>query len=141
MNYTLPSVKRDPTLGMTQLQVMQMVPIPGKLAAAGSAAQARADAARARDLILHLAAFFRKNLKRPANLATLREELEHVGAYLEIEKARFADRLTVEAVAARAARILDMMQRDGIIGPPDGSRPRDVLKRPDWLSEVESSLR
>jgi S-DNA-T family DNA segregation ATPase FtsK/SpoIIIE len=41
----------------------------------------------------------------------------------------------------RAARILDMMQRDGIIGPPDGSRPRDVLKRPDWLDEVESSLR
>jgi S-DNA-T family DNA segregation ATPase FtsK/SpoIIIE len=37
----------------------------------------------------------------------------------------------------RAARILDMMQRDGIIGPPDGSKPRDVLKRPDWLREVE----
>src|SRR5262249_24494157 len=32
----------------------------------------------------------------------------------------------------RAARILDMMQRDGIIGPPVGSKPRDVLKRPDW---------
>jgi S-DNA-T family DNA segregation ATPase FtsK/SpoIIIE len=41
----------------------------------------------------------------------------------------------------RAARILDMMQRDGIIGPPDGSKPRDVLKRPDWLREVESQLR
>jgi S-DNA-T family DNA segregation ATPase FtsK/SpoIIIE len=37
----------------------------------------------------------------------------------------------------RSARILDMMQRDGIIGPPDGSKPREVLKRPDWLSEVE----
>jgi S-DNA-T family DNA segregation ATPase FtsK/SpoIIIE len=37
----------------------------------------------------------------------------------------------------RAARILDMMQRDGIIGPPDGSKPREVLKRPDWLHEVE----
>ncbi|MGA1998103.1 MAG: DNA translocase FtsK, partial [Bryobacteraceae bacterium] len=37
----------------------------------------------------------------------------------------------------RAARILDMMQRDGIIGPPDGSKPREVLKRPDWLTEVE----
>ncbi|MBV9498092.1 MAG: DNA translocase FtsK 4TM domain-containing protein [Acidobacteriaceae bacterium] len=37
----------------------------------------------------------------------------------------------------RAARILDMMQRDGIIGPPDGSKPREVLKRPDWLREVE----
>ena len=33
----------------------------------------------------------------------------------------------------RAARILDWMQHEGIIGPPDGSRPRDVLKRPEWL--------
>jgi S-DNA-T family DNA segregation ATPase FtsK/SpoIIIE len=41
----------------------------------------------------------------------------------------------------RAARILDMMQRDGIIGPPDGSKPRDVLKRPDWLREVETQVR
>ncbi|MBK8058894.1 MAG: TolC family protein [Gemmatimonadetes bacterium] len=48
MNYTLPSVKPDPALGMTQLQVMQMVPLPGKLSAAVSAARARADAARAR---------------------------------------------------------------------------------------------
>jgi len=36
----------------------------------------------------------------------------------------------------RAARILDMMHRDGIIGPPDGSKPREVLKRPEWLHEV-----
>ena len=41
----------------------------------------------------------------------------------------------------RAARILDMMQRDGIIGPPDGSKPRDVLKKPDWLREVETQPR
>jgi DNA segregation ATPase FtsK/SpoIIIE, S-DNA-T family len=41
----------------------------------------------------------------------------------------------------RAARILDMMQREGIIGPPDGSKPRDVLKRPDWLREVEEQFR
>jgi DNA segregation ATPase FtsK/SpoIIIE, S-DNA-T family len=32
----------------------------------------------------------------------------------------------------RAARILDRMQREGIIGPPDGPRPREVLRRPDW---------
>lgn len=37
----------------------------------------------------------------------------------------------------RAARILDAMERDGIIGPPDGSRPRDVLRRPDWLEEPD----
>jgi S-DNA-T family DNA segregation ATPase FtsK/SpoIIIE len=41
----------------------------------------------------------------------------------------------------RAARILDMMQKDGIIGPPDGSKPREVLKRPDFLKEVESQMR
>jgi S-DNA-T family DNA segregation ATPase FtsK/SpoIIIE len=38
----------------------------------------------------------------------------------------------------RAARILDTMQRDGIIGPPDGSKPREVLKSPDWLDEVDN---
>jgi S-DNA-T family DNA segregation ATPase FtsK/SpoIIIE len=36
----------------------------------------------------------------------------------------------------RAARILDVMQREGIIGPPDGSKPREVLKRPEWLDET-----
>ena len=41
----------------------------------------------------------------------------------------------------RAARILDVMQRDGIIGPPDGSKPREVLKRPDWLEEIDHQLR
>ena len=41
----------------------------------------------------------------------------------------------------RAARILDMMQREGIIGPPDGSKPREVLKKPDWLLKIESQLR
>jgi S-DNA-T family DNA segregation ATPase FtsK/SpoIIIE len=29
-----------------------------------------------------------------------------------------------------ARRLLDMMHRDGIVGPPDGSKPREVLKRP-----------
>jgi S-DNA-T family DNA segregation ATPase FtsK/SpoIIIE len=41
----------------------------------------------------------------------------------------------------RAARLLDMMQKEGIIGPPDGSRPREVLKRPEWLDEIDQSLR
>jgi S-DNA-T family DNA segregation ATPase FtsK/SpoIIIE len=39
----------------------------------------------------------------------------------------------------RAARLLDIMEKDGIIGPPDGSRPREVLKRPDWIAELERS--
>jgi S-DNA-T family DNA segregation ATPase FtsK/SpoIIIE len=41
----------------------------------------------------------------------------------------------------RAARLLDLMQKDGIVSAPDGSKPREVLKRPDWLREVDESLR
>jgi two-component system LytT family sensor kinase len=55
----------------------------------------RRDSDRARDLLIHLSNFFRKNLKRSGDLSTLREELDHVGAYLEIEKARFEGRIVV----------------------------------------------
>ena len=41
----------------------------------------------------------------------------------------------------RAAHLIDLMERDGIVGPADGSRPREILKSPDWLNEVETSLR
>jgi S-DNA-T family DNA segregation ATPase FtsK/SpoIIIE len=41
----------------------------------------------------------------------------------------------------RAARLLDLMERDGIISPPDGSKPREVLKRPDWVREIDEPLR
>jgi cobalt-zinc-cadmium efflux system outer membrane protein len=48
MNYMLPDLEPDPLLGMVQLQLMQMVPLPGKLSASRAGARARADAARAR---------------------------------------------------------------------------------------------
>jgi S-DNA-T family DNA segregation ATPase FtsK/SpoIIIE len=41
----------------------------------------------------------------------------------------------------RAAHLIDMMERDGIVGPADGSRPREVLKPASWLQEVEESMR
>jgi S-DNA-T family DNA segregation ATPase FtsK/SpoIIIE len=41
----------------------------------------------------------------------------------------------------RAAHLIDLMERDGIVGAADGPKPREVLKRPDWLNEVEESLR
>ncbi len=44
MNRDLPGFELNDPLGMTQLQVMQMVPLPGKLGLAGDVAQARADA-------------------------------------------------------------------------------------------------
>ncbi|MGL1864175.1 MAG: sensor histidine kinase [Pseudodesulfovibrio sp.] len=56
----------------------------------------RKDAGRARELLLHLSNFFRQNLKRGADVATLEDEINHVNSYLRIEKARFEDRLTLE---------------------------------------------
>jgi S-DNA-T family DNA segregation ATPase FtsK/SpoIIIE len=41
----------------------------------------------------------------------------------------------------RAAHFIDLMERDGIVGAADGPKPREVLKRPDWISEVEESMR
>ncbi|MFQ2411945.1 LytS/YhcK type 5TM receptor domain-containing protein [Aeromonas caviae] len=55
----------------------------------------RRDPGRARELLLHLSRFFRNNLKRQSGLTTLREEQEHCLSYLEIEQARFGERLTV----------------------------------------------
>lgn len=56
----------------------------------------RKDTNRARELLIHLGSFLRKNLKENSSLSTLEEELAHVNSYLTIEKARFEDRLTVE---------------------------------------------
>ncbi|WP_029007309.1 sensor histidine kinase [Azospirillum halopraeferens] len=55
----------------------------------------RRDPERARRLLRNLSTFFRKNLKRPSETASLADEVEHVNAYLQIEQARFADRLSV----------------------------------------------
>lgn len=52
MNYTLPRLSPMDPLGMTQLQLMQMLPVAGKLGLSGRIAQAQANAAvdRARDV-------------------------------------------------------------------------------------------
>jgi len=38
---------------------------------------------------------------------------------------------------SRASRLIDMMERDGILGPPQGSKPRDLLVPADYFSEME----
>ena len=37
---------------------------------------------------------------------------------------------------SRAARLIDMMEQDGILGPPQGSKPREVLVKPDYFEEL-----
>jgi outer membrane protein TolC len=48
MNYALPKLAPMPAVGMTQLQIMQMLPLGGKLGASSDIATARAAAAAAR---------------------------------------------------------------------------------------------
>jgi S-DNA-T family DNA segregation ATPase FtsK/SpoIIIE len=39
----------------------------------------------------------------------------------------------------RAAHLIDLMERDGLVGPADGSKPRELLKAPGWLHEVAAA--
>jgi DNA segregation ATPase FtsK/SpoIIIE, S-DNA-T family len=39
----------------------------------------------------------------------------------------------------RAAHLIDLMERDGLVGAADGPRPREILKAPNWLSEVAAN--
>ncbi|MBS1814918.1 MAG: DNA translocase FtsK [Acidobacteria bacterium] len=41
----------------------------------------------------------------------------------------------------RAAHLIDMMENDGLVGPAEGSKPREILKSPDWIREVDEALR
>jgi S-DNA-T family DNA segregation ATPase FtsK/SpoIIIE len=41
----------------------------------------------------------------------------------------------------RAARLIDIMEKDGIVGPPDGTKPREVLKKKDWMREFDESVK
>jgi len=39
----------------------------------------------------------------------------------------------------RAARLIDLMEKDGIVGPPDGTKPREVLKNRNWMKELDDA--
>lgn len=53
------------------------------------------DPARARELVLEFADFTRYSFRRQGDFTTLAEELRSIHSYLELERARFGDRLTV----------------------------------------------
>ncbi|WP_154661669.1 LytS/YhcK type 5TM receptor domain-containing protein [Megalodesulfovibrio gigas] len=56
----------------------------------------RTDPAQARELILDLSNYMRRNLDSSRGLIPLREELEQVRCYLMIEQARFGERIQME---------------------------------------------
>ena len=70
--------------------------------------------------------------------------LGYVGLPLVIEFGKASTSLLQRRLRigyGRAAHLIDLMERDGIVGAADGPKPREVLKRPDWISEVEESMR
>lgn len=116
MNYSLPRLAPDATLGMRQLQLMQMVPLPGKLAAAGDAARARAQAAGSR------AADTRWDVRA----ATAMAFYERWSAGERIEIARATRRLLEDAAAVATA-----MYRVGEGRQSDVLRARVEIARMD----------
>jgi len=72
------------------------------------------------------------------------DELYHDAVRLVIEFGKASTSLLQRRLRigyGRAAHLIDLMEQDGIVGPADGPKPREVLKKPDWLSEVEEALR
>lgn len=55
----------------------------------------RTNPKKSRELILDLSSYMRKNLDSSRGLVKLSDELDHIHAYLAIEKARFGDRIQV----------------------------------------------
>ena len=42
---------------------------------------------------------------------------------------------------SRAARLIDYMELDGIVGPHEGSKAREILVDADYFDEVDEQLR
>ncbi|HEY1526550.1 MAG TPA: DNA translocase FtsK [Candidatus Angelobacter sp.] len=72
------------------------------------------------------------------------DELYHDAVRLVIEFGKASTSLLQRRLRigyGRAAHLIDLMESDGIVGAADGPKPREVLKKPDWLSEIEEALR
>jgi S-DNA-T family DNA segregation ATPase FtsK/SpoIIIE len=100
-----------------------------------------------------IVAFLKKQAKPVYDETVLKEPEEERGGFDEGER----DAMFVDAVRcilqegqcsitlvqrrlrlgyARAARIVDRMEQEGIVGPADGSKPREVLVGPEVLESL-----
>jgi S-DNA-T family DNA segregation ATPase FtsK/SpoIIIE len=103
-----------------------------------------------------LVAFWRREGRPEYNASILEaQEATEIAAYEKDEMFDKAARVIVETRVAsvshlqrrlrlgysRAARIMDMLEADGIVGPNDGSNRREVLVPKDYFDEVDRQLR
>jgi DNA segregation ATPase FtsK/SpoIIIE, S-DNA-T family len=103
-----------------------------------------------------LASFLRKQGRPVYNVAITEEE--KTGETIEFEKDELYDeaaRIVVSSSQAsisylqrrlrigfsRAARLIDMMEAEGLVSPGAGGKPREVLVGKDYFEEVDAQLR
>jgi outer membrane protein TolC len=123
MNYTVPTLAPMPTLGMRQVQVMQMLPLGGKLGLAGQVAGAQASAAAERahevtwDLRGDVAMFFYDLYATDRRLEVMREtvrllqDIEKTAASMyRVGDGRQADVLRAQVEIARMVEDTVRMQ-------------------------------
>jgi outer membrane protein, heavy metal efflux system len=127
MNYMLPGLEPDPALGMRQLQVMQMIPLPRKLSASRSAARERAAGAAER------AAEIRWEERAKAAMAFY--ELWSSAARIAI--ARETRRLTEEAAAVASSmyQVGEGSQSDVLRARVEIARMDEEIMRMDAMRE------
>ena len=163
MNRALPSLGPMDPLGMTQLQVMQMVPTAGKLGLAGAAAEARVGGTRARALDLRwevrsqvAAAFYEVyrtersieialgTRRLMEDVASTSEAMYRVGetAQADVLKARVeVSRMTEDITAMRAMRAVNLARLGGLLNQPVDSTATAVLPAyPDRLPPLDSLI-
>jgi len=102
----------------------------------------------------HRVVHFLKEQGRPAYNTSVLKETEEERESSDFEKDEMYDQAVRLVVAtgqasishlqrrlrlgyARAARIVDMMEDEGIIGPGDGAKPRDVLVGSEFLERLD----
>ena len=171
MNRTIPGLAPMPTLGMNQLQLMQMLPFPGKLSLAGGAASAQASAVgfRAEDVSWELRnqtamAFYdlyatargldvaRETLRLLQDIAATAEAMYRVGdgrqtdvLRARVEIARMAqDTLRMQAMRqAMTARLDALLDRGPSIDMGDPALPAypDTIPARAWLDSVARDAR
>ena len=171
MNRTIPGLAPMPTLGMNQLQLMQMLPFPGKLSLAGGAASAQASAVgfRAEDVSWELRnqtamAFYdlyatargldvaRETLRLLQDIAATAEAMYRVGdgrqtdvLRARVEIARMAqDTLRMQAMRqSMTARLDALLDRGPSIDMGDPALPAypDTIPARAWLDSVARDAR
>lgn len=95
---------------------------------------------RARELLLALSTYFRNSLKNTDYMVTLREEIQHVGAYLELEKARFEERLQVEYNIAKEAE--GVLVPNLILQPlVENAVKHGAMKQPQGIVRIEAEYK